>query len=373
MFVNIQLPLLVHCLSPAIPLAVLSVFVTTSARAAESLKVGTKLFPPFVSAETLQFVSTETLQLDPADFEGYSIELWEQIASELEMEYTLTVYKSVKDMLEAVESGEVDAAIAGISITSEREMTLDFSYGYYESGLQILVLDHPRTPLQLIRAYIISWSTLRAIAIVLGMALASAHLLWLFERQANPDMFPKAYLPGIWEALWWSMVTATTVGYGDKSPKGIIGRVVAIAWMFSGIFVIAFFTASITANRLQTEINSLEDLYGKRVATVSDTTSAEHLQNRPLKLLKFNQVESTYQALETGQVQAVVYDAPTLLHRASQNPDFRVVGPLFAKQDYGIAFPEGSPLIEPINQILLRLNESGDMEALNQKWFPKSQ
>ena len=38
------------------------------------------------------------------------------------------------------------------------------------------------------------------------------HFMWLAERKHNPDVFPTAYFEGIDDAIWWAMVTATTVG-----------------------------------------------------------------------------------------------------------------------------------------------------------------
>ncbi|WP_262361336.1 MULTISPECIES: potassium channel family protein [Gracilibacillus] len=48
------------------------------------------------------------------------------------------------------------------------------------------------------------------------------------------------------DGLWWSIVTTTTVGYGDISPQSIIGRLVAIFLMVVGIGLIGMFTSSLT-------------------------------------------------------------------------------------------------------------------------------
>lgn len=48
------------------------------------------------------------------------------------------------------------------------------------------------------------------------------------------------------DALWWSIVTCTTVGYGDISPSTTIGRIVAIILMVFGIGLIGMLTGAIT-------------------------------------------------------------------------------------------------------------------------------
>ena len=49
-----------------------------------------------------------------------------------------------------------------------------------------------------------------------------------------------------WDALWWSIVTCTTVGYGDISPVTPAGRIIAIILMLFGIGLIGMLTSTIT-------------------------------------------------------------------------------------------------------------------------------
>ena len=49
------------------------------------------------------------------------------------------------------------------------------------------------------------------------------------------------------DAYWWAIVTVTTVGYGDVSPKTGEGRLIAVALMFVGIGVISVFTATLAS------------------------------------------------------------------------------------------------------------------------------
>lgn len=74
----------------------------------------------------------------------------------------------------------------------------------------------------------------RVLGILIVLVLMSAAALAYFE----PSI-------GYVDALWWSIVTMTTVGYGDISPATLGGRVVASIIMFLGIGIIGTFTATI--------------------------------------------------------------------------------------------------------------------------------
>jgi voltage-gated potassium channel len=56
-----------------------------------------------------------------------------------------------------------------------------------------------------------------------------------------------ANIHSIGDAFWWSIVTATTVGYGDVSPVTTEGRLIAVMLMIVGIGFIGIFTATITS------------------------------------------------------------------------------------------------------------------------------
>lgn len=75
-------------------------------------------------------------------------------------------------------------------------------------------------------------------SVVLGLA----SVVWLLERNTNPG------LSSFGDALWWAIVTTTTVGYGDITPQTGLARVVATVLMLMGIGLIGVVASSISAS-----------------------------------------------------------------------------------------------------------------------------
>jgi voltage-gated potassium channel len=71
-------------------------------------------------------------------------------------------------------------------------------------------------------------------AILIGTALVAAALMYLAERHVQPGK-----LGTIPDALWWAIVTLSTIGYGDVVPVTPLGKLVAIASVFLGMIMIA--------------------------------------------------------------------------------------------------------------------------------------
>ena len=69
---------------------------------------------------------------------GFSIDLLKEIKQRSGIQYSLQVETSFSDMLEKIKDKKADAAIANISITAEREKTMDFSHPIFDSGIQML-------------------------------------------------------------------------------------------------------------------------------------------------------------------------------------------------------------------------------------------
>lgn len=89
-----------------------------------------------VVATDTAFVPFEFKQGDK--YVGFDIDLWDAIAKQLNLSYSLKPM-DFSGIIPALQTRNVDLALAGITITDERKKAIDFSDGYYKSGLMVMV------------------------------------------------------------------------------------------------------------------------------------------------------------------------------------------------------------------------------------------
>ncbi|MFA0960639.1 transporter substrate-binding domain-containing protein [Roseivirga sp. BDSF3-8] len=308
------------------------------------LVIGTKEVAPFVMRKE-------------GDWQGMSIDLWRNIARHMGVTYTFKEY-DLPTLIEKVESGELDAAVAAITITEDRERVIDFSFPYYQTGLGIATRSREKSLIESFMAFF-NLDFFKAVGALLLVLLVFGLLVWLFERRSNREQFGGSPVKGIAQGLWWSAVTMTTVGYGDKAPVTTGGRIVALVWMFMALIIISSFTAaiasSLTINQMNHLVDGPEDLDNVEVGSVASTSSAAYLQKREINYRRYDNVVEAVDALESGEIDAVVYDAPVLKYilKEKKSEELQVLPQVFNKFYYGIALPQGSPLREKINLVML--------------------
>ena len=133
--------------------------------------------------------------------------------------------------------------------------------------LRILKLTRYFTPLKLLgQAIRAEGPSLMAALFVLGiMILLAASLMYWAERAVQPEAFGS-----IPQAMWWSVVTLTTVGYGDVTPVTLPGRVLGIVIMVMGIGVVAL-PAGMLASRFSAELQTRRDRLRRAVKRAEAT------------------------------------------------------------------------------------------------------
>ncbi len=329
--------------------------------AGRTLLVGTKDAVPFA------------IKSSDGRWSGISIDLLDEVMSDLGWRYELRD-EPLEELLNDVETGELDMAISAITITPEREVEHDFSHGYYSTGLGIAVSAEGGGWRGFVRR-LFSAQLLGAIGLTIFFLLLVGWLIWLAERRANPDHFGGNATQGIGNGFWFSAVTMTTVGYGDRAPVTRAGRFLALVWMFVSLVAISSLTAAITSaltlNQLDSGVTGPADLPEVKVGTVESSTSVAYLNERGIAPLQYGSAGEALQALRDGDVGAVVYDEPILRYRINEGfqGDLAMLPDIFDEQSYGVVFRSGSELREPFNRALLRVMGSPAWRGIRESYL----
>lgn len=294
------------------------------------------------------------------------------IAERLGRDVTFEFYDSFPAMLSSLDEGLHDGAVANISITAERESFLDFSQPIFESGIGVLLLDD-QGGVSFMSA-LLTREIFIAVVAALGLLFGSGILMWLLERRSQA-YFDRKGPDALFHSFWWSLNLVVNGGFEERVPQTRLGRVFAIILVVSSLFLVSIFVATITSTMtveaLQDNVESINDLEGKRIGTIDESTSAAFLDTRDLSYISYSSPADMFARLEAGQLDAIVFDAPILSYysNAAREPATRLLPRIYRRENYGIALPPDSTLGEDINLTLLGLREDGTYGELVSTWF----
>jgi len=314
----------------------------------KTLTIGTKIAEPFAMKDK------------EGKWYGISIELWEKIAKELNIKYQWQEH-DLKTLLDGVTDSSLDVGIAAITITSDRENNFDFSHSYYSTGLSIAVPKLSDNGWNNVIKGIFSFRMLQLVSILFGILTLVGTIIWLMERNKNSENFSTNPIKGIASGIWLAAVTMTTVGYGDIAPKSLPGKIVTLIWMFTSLLLVSIIIAGVAStlasSKLEPLVSDTDDLARAHVASIENSTSAKYLLDKRIKPDYFPTILKALDAMNKGDIDAVVYDEALLKYLIHQNfnKNLKLNKGLFELQQYGIAFPENSPLREPVNRIMLEI------------------
>lgn len=308
---------------------------------------------------------------------GLSVDLWRRVAEELEWEYRLTPVSQMETILSGLEQGRFDAAIGAITITPEREARIDFSYPTHRSGVAV-ALPKETGPLAAIVSYVTVAADLGTLIVgIFALLLLLGVVIWLIERPGRSGKPPpEDSVVTLRDGLYWAVVTMTTVGYGDKTPKTPLGRLVAVVWMLSSVALVSLLSASLvsrlTAERVEnSSIRAESDLTGKKLAAVAQSSGAEYLDELHLKYEKYDNLAEALSSLANGQSNAVVNSVGALQYLVAARfaQVIRVPRVLLAPAFMAIALPDNSPLKKPIDRALIKITASPEWKSVEELYF----
>jgi len=306
------------------------------------------------------------------NIEGINIWLWEQIANDLNIVYELRPM-GFSEMLEALQDGSVDVSINPLTITSERSKTMEFTHSFYASNSTIAItrISGIQQFIQFLSSFF-SLNFLRGFLILLLFIGLFGAITWYFEKKRNPEQFRPGW-KGLFDGVWWSVVTMTTVGYGDKTPKSRGGKMVALIWMFSGLLFISGLTASVASNltvdKLSNSTTDFNEFKERHVGSIKNSSSTEFLKINFFSDVKlYNNVTDGLTDLKNKEIDAFMYDEPILKYRIKHNKAFKNLQVLpikFDLQFYAFGLPKDKTALEQaISQKILEITEGHEWRVV---------
>lgn len=333
------------------------------------LRVGTKVVKPFAFRDA------------QGNWIGISVDLWHEIAASRGWTYDWVEAPNTNALVDSVAHGAVDAGIAAITMKPERAAVVDFSNSMYKSGLGIAVRVGSGGGFAMLKSFL-SGAFLRMVGGLAAILFVMGLLMWLLERRANPEQFEPDIRRGLFSGMWWSAVTMTTVGYGDKAPRTGAGRALGLVWMYLGVVMISGFTAivasSLTTRQITSTVRGADDLYHARVGAKSGESPFDILSSQGIRPVPFPGIHEGLEALARGQIDAFVHDAPVLkfemVEDASLGEKLDVLPEPLREEEYGIAVTPTQPpyrnvLREEINSALLELKTNGKLKEIENRYL----
>ncbi|XP_071130440.1 ionotropic receptor 25a-like [Mytilus edulis] len=376
--------------------------------------------PPFITK-----IETE----DGVRYEGYTIDILDEIARRLSFEYSfhyvpdgeygvLRSDGTWSGIIGEVARGAADIGIGPISVTAERETVIDFTAPYYDfAGLQLLMRDPTvyNDMFAFASAFTgIVWVTWFSIQISTAGILYFFHRLQLKTFAAKPQHNPFSFK----ECVWFVMGSITLAG-ADRSPITFSSRILVAGFWFFCQIMMGTYTANLaafmTSSRLSYSIESLEDLstqtsisysvlkgtvgetYFSRMANIeknfydlwkemsyeSDNVGNFAVWEYPLGE-KYTKIWNAIQA--TGLVQttddgiqklisdnfAYIHETPMIKYQMNRQCGLLTIGSPFSSKPYALVLQQNSPLLDSISKTILQMQSETIITELKDKWWKNS-
>ncbi len=282
---------------------------------------------------TLRVVMTELEPFiidDDGDADGFYAEIWAEVASELGVNYNIIWVDSFPLLLEALDAGEADVAVAPLAPTAEREANFDFTSAVISSGPQLGYADRLVGGTSILQALLDARVLPLLLYAMIGV-VAIGHLIWIVERNEDEDgpedHFHSSYRTGLWDRVWWTMVTATTVGYGDRTPKSPLGRGIGLIVMALSLVLVGAFVSQMTTvlseSRAITPLRGVDDNDGRSVAVVEATSFEAYLLDLGVNTIGYQSQLEAFAAVANEEVDIVVANPSPCRRSAPSTASFQ--------------------------------------------------
>jgi ABC-type amino acid transport substrate-binding protein len=333
---------------------------------ANKLRVGVYEHPPFVILD------------GDGNWDGLAVDLWRLITTRTNIDYEFIDVDPAR-AIDDLQLGRIDVLLGQMSVSAAQDRRVDFSHAFLVEPLAAAFDRQTLFPhwTEFIQG-LPSHGVFSVLAVGLLGLLAFAILFWLAERGRANSHFAGHPIQALGSALWFSAVTMTTVGYGDKTPLTPLGRALALLWMFVGILLISGFTATVAstvaASRTATAVLQLSDLSRFENGVVEDSLAGVQLRNAGIAANRFTSVDSALDAVKEKKIHAFVADMVTIRYELNQPKWSNLRAAIMHDTSTRMAIPvrPGLPELPLINVGLLETLEGVAWQGVLRRWTGSS-
>ncbi|XP_064637825.1 glutamate receptor ionotropic, kainate 2-like isoform X1 [Lineus longissimus] len=358
------------------------------------LKVVTIIEPPFVKLKDNSANRTGNDR-----FEGYCIDLLENIAAIHGFEYEIYLVPDGKFGAEQEKDGmwdgvigelmtnRADMAVASLTINVQREQAVDFSKPFMNLGISIL-MKKPETEPSFFQ-FTEPLSVVVWVLVFVAFFVVSVVLFILDKICPAQDVNVRFDMK---ESLWFSYGALVQAGT-ETLPRTLCGRILTSSWWFFSLILISSYTANLaaflTVSKINSPIKGVTDLVGQtkvNYGTVTNSQVMMFFKNSKIEtfekmwavmgLMKENMVESSEEGIarvvNSTADYAFLWDSPVVKFQTTLKCDLMEVGHPFDSKGYGIGVPPGAPYRDHLTMAILKLNEEGVLQSLEDKWWRDS-
>ncbi|XP_078354170.1 uncharacterized protein LOC144638790 isoform X2 [Oculina patagonica] len=198
--------------------------------------------------------------------------------------------------------------------------------------------------------------------LTLVTALLAGIIIWILDSRTNQEHFPRTFFKGVGEGLWWSVITFSTVGYGDRCPKSMPAKIFAMAWFLIGLVIFAIFMGSLASVLTVTVISMNSNGVSPTGAADSKIAVVANSSEHQMAVKKFrNKIEigstfpdlnSMIKALQDGNITSVLLEMYVPVKRKDLFNDswFEVTDFLEAEITHGVLL-EGKSVSKLANEM----------------------
>ncbi|XP_028518307.1 uncharacterized protein LOC110250149 [Exaiptasia diaphana] len=210
---------------------------------------------------------------------------------------------------------------------------------------------------------------------ILGVAMTAGLVVWMLEKVARSQEFTVKFATGAWDGFWWAVVTMTTVGYGDKAPKSIPGRLFCLLWIIVGINIVATFTALITAT-VTANTQPYFNINGAKIGAVDGSEEFRLGVQMGAFMIGFKHPSKMTKALKAHDIDGLLIDNYALTRFSKffeTEKTIRLESTIDHRISYGMVLPSGNTKTETCIRKYMKNYRQETFGSISKQLRPLSQ